>query len=176
MKAPRPEVVIVLSRVNDNGFHSRQSSSDLNDSINPNSNSYHSYGEDIISSVQLSSNRESETNLDSNYRILRAELQKDVAGLGFILEGGKDSPLGDRPLAIKRIFRGKSQLLLCVIFHYYLCGTGGPADKEGTLASGDELLSVNDHSVVNMTRTEAWNFLKKLPDGPVILMVKRKKY
>ena len=110
MKSPRPEVVIVLSRINanhfsDNGFHSRQSSSDLTDTTqHTNSNSYHTSSEVIISS-QLSSNRESE-NSESNYKILRAELQKDVTGLGFILEGGKDSPLGDRPLAIKRIFRG----------------------------------------------------------------------
>lgn len=54
--------------------------------------------------------------------------------------------------------------------------TGGPADKEGTLCSGDEVITVNEHSVNNMTRTEAWNFLKKLPEGPVILVVKRKKY
>ncbi|CAG2104506.1 unnamed protein product [Medioppia subpectinata] len=150
MKAPRPEVVIVLSRINttnispENGFHSRQSSSDLNDTTN--GHSFHSLNEDIISSTHLSTIKDMETNLDTNYKILRAELQKDVAGLGFILEGGKDSPLG------------------------------GPADKEGTLASGDEVLTVNDHLVNNMTRTEAWNFLKKLPEGHVVLMVKRKKY
>lgn len=53
---------------------------------------------------------------------------------------------------------------------------GGPADKEGTLASGDEIISVNDFPVQNMTRTEAWNFLKKLPDGKVVMVVKRKRY
>ena len=34
-------------------------------------------------------------------------LKKEGAGLGFSLEGGKDSPYGDRPMTIKKIFTGK---------------------------------------------------------------------
>jgi C-terminal processing protease CtpA/Prc len=42
--------------------------------------------------------------------------------------------------------------------------------------AGDEILSVNGDSVANMTRTEAWNFLKKLPDVPVKLAIRRVDY
>lgn len=52
------------------------------------------------SSSDLSSNG------NSNYKILKAEITKDVNGLGFIIEGGKNPSIGDRPIIIKRIFTG----------------------------------------------------------------------
>ena len=90
-------------------------------------------------------------------------LKKEGTGLGFSLEGGKDSPYGDRPMTVKKIFTGhrsffglqKSSLSLA----------GGAADKNGVLRVGDEILSVNNVDVTRMTRLEAWNFMKKLNDG-----------
>lgn len=38
---------------------------------------------------------------------LSVELKKSAAGLGFSLDGGKASAHGDRPLYIKRVFRGE---------------------------------------------------------------------
>merc|ERR1712156_354137 len=83
-------------------------------------------------------------------------LKKEGTGLGFSLEGGKDSPLGDRPLTIKKIF------------------TGGAADKNGTLKVGDEIISVNNTDCTRMSRIEAWNFMKKLNDGTANLVVRHK--
>lgn len=37
---------------------------------------------------------------------LKVELHKTSAGLGFSLEGGRASAQGDRPLHVKRIFKG----------------------------------------------------------------------
>ncbi|PSN43724.1 hypothetical protein C0J52_14010 [Blattella germanica] len=83
-------------------------------------------------------------------------LTKDGAGLGFSLEGGKDSPLGDKPLTIKKIF------------------TGGSAEKNGQLIAGDELLNVNGTDVTLLSRIEAWGLMKRLPDGPVALTVRHR--
>ena len=54
-------------------------------------------------------------NDNKKYKTIKAVLNKEGAGLGFILEGGKDSPLGDRPLAIKKIFKGESTFALMII-------------------------------------------------------------
>uniref|UniRef100_V5GWN1 PDZ domain-containing protein 2 n=1 Tax=Anoplophora glabripennis TaxID=217634 RepID=V5GWN1_ANOGL len=80
---------------------------------------------------------------------------KDGAGLGFSIEGGKDSPLGDVPLIVKKIF------------------TGGAADKNGQLKVGDEILFINDISFSNLSRMEAWTIMKKVPEGNVSIHIFR---
>ncbi|XP_039714197.1 pro-interleukin-16 isoform X2 [Pteropus medius] len=83
-------------------------------------------------------------------------LDKTSAGLGFSLEGGKGSLHGDRPLVINRIFRGAAS---------------GQSD---TVRPGDEILQLAGSAVQGLTRFEAWNVIKALPDGPVTLLIRRK--
>lgn len=82
-------------------------------------------------------------------------LEKGAGGVGFTLEGGKGSIQGDRPLVINRIF------------------TGGAAEQSG-LQCGDELLQVQGVSVQDMTRYEARNMIKALPEGPITLVMRRR--
>merc|ERR1712088_921631 len=105
LKAPRAEVVLVLSR-------SR--------SVTPAEGAYDR--SDYPSYNYLNSGRPPkilESPLDSKSLLSDLKfvdvprgppktvvLKKEGTGLGFSLEGGKDSPLGDRPLTIEKIFSG----------------------------------------------------------------------
>ncbi|XP_072401899.1 uncharacterized protein bbg [Diabrotica undecimpunctata] len=82
-------------------------------------------------------------------------LTKDGAGLGFSIEGGRDSPQGNVPLLVKKIF------------------TGGAAEKSGNLNVGDEIIQINDIKFTLLTRIEAWNIMKKIPDGKVDIHIFR---
>ncbi|XP_035801293.2 pro-interleukin-16 isoform X3 [Amphiprion ocellaris] len=84
-----------------------------------------------------------------------AELLKGPGGVGFTLEGGKGSIHGDRPLVINRIFKS------------------GAAEQSG-LQGGDELLQVQGVSLTDMTRFEAWNMIKALPEGSVTVVIRRR--
>lgn len=83
-------------------------------------------------------------------------LDKTSAGLGFSLEGGKGSLHGDKPLTINRIFRGAA------------------SEQSDTVRPGDEILQLAGTAVQGLTRFEAWNVIKALPDGPVTLLIRRK--
>ncbi|XP_038207951.1 uncharacterized protein LOC119829494 [Zerene cesonia] len=76
------------------------------------------------------------------------------AGLGFGLDGGRDSPNGDRALTIKKLF------------------AGGAAAQSGRVIVGAELLSAGGQSFEGFTRTQAWAALKALPAGQVVLVLK----
>ncbi|KAM3967813.1 PDZ domain-containing protein big bang [Aphomia sociella] len=79
------------------------------------------------------------------------------AGLGFGLDGGRDSPHGDRPLTIKKLF------------------AGGAAAQSGRILVGAELLSAGGQSMEGFTRTQAWAALKALPSGTVALVLRNPK-
>ncbi|GAB1292293.1 Pro-interleukin-16 [Apodemus speciosus] len=80
-------------------------------------------------------------------------LEKTSAGLGFSLEGGKGSLHGDKPLTINRIFKGTEQVEM--------------------VQPGDEILQLAGTAVQGLTRFEAWNVIKALPDGPVTVVIRR---
>lgn len=90
---------------------------------------------------------------DKAHPLITVKMYKGPNGLGISLEGGKESPLGDRPLSIKRVFKG------------------GAADKTGQLKVGDKIMAINGFSLTNMTHLEAWNLLKTLPDGDISLLI-----
>ncbi|KAK3538805.1 hypothetical protein QTP86_015932 [Hemibagrus guttatus] len=86
---------------------------------------------------------------------LRVELLKTSAGLGFSLEGGKASAHGDRPLYIKRIFRG------------------GAAELSQVIDVGDELLAINGRSLQGLMHYDAWNVIKTVSEGPIQLVIRK---
>uniref|UniRef100_A0A672UWG1 Pro-interleukin-16 n=2 Tax=Strigops habroptila TaxID=2489341 RepID=A0A672UWG1_STRHB len=88
--------------------------------------------------------------------ICTVTLEKTPAGLGFSLEGGKGSIHGDKPIIINRIFKGTA------------------LEQSSPVQPGDELLQVHTTAIQGLTRFEAWNIIKALPDGPITAIIKRK--
>ncbi|XP_053788037.1 PDZ domain-containing protein 2 [Vidua chalybeata] len=93
-------------------------------------------------------------NLDMN-DVICVELLKTSAGLGFSLDGGKASIAGDKPLLVKRIFKG------------------GAAEQSGNIETGDELLAVSGKSLIGLMHYDAWNIIKSVPEGPVQLLIRK---
>lgn len=111
---------------------------------------------DLNSSIDsaVSASAASDISVDSKEAtVCTVTLEKTSAGLGFSLEGGKGSLHGDKPLTINRIFKGTEQA--------------------ETVQPGDEILQLAGTSVQGLTRFEAWNVIKALPDGPVPVVIRR---
>lgn len=117
------------------------------------------YGsENAESKVRQEANKtETVGNKASNVVTVLLEKAGGGAGLGFGLDGGRDSPHGDRPLTIKKLF------------------AGGAAAQSGRVLVGAELLSAGGQSMEGFTRTQAWAALKALPSGTVALVLKNPK-
>ncbi|KAM6257234.1 pro-interleukin-16 isoform 2-T2 [Porphyrio hochstetteri] len=104
------------------------------------------------SSVASDTSRESAT----EDIICTVTLEKTPAGLGFSLEGGKGSIHGDKPIIINRIFKGTA------------------LEQSSPVQPGDELLQVHTTAMQGLTRFEAWNIIKALPNGPITAIIKKK--
>ncbi|XP_051924091.1 PDZ domain-containing protein 2 isoform X3 [Hippocampus zosterae] len=95
-----------------------------------------------------------ETSTDP-HGVFKVELHKTTAGLGFSLDGGKHSSNGDKPLTVKRIFKG------------------GPAELSGRLEVGDEVLSINGFSLEGLMHHDAWKMIKATNEGPNHLVIRK---
>jgi hypothetical protein len=85
--------------------------------------------------------------------IMNIEIIKGSLGLGFCIEGGMGSATGDRPIAVKRLFRNDSLL--------------------GGLRVTDEIVAVNGCDFGKLSHFEAWKKLKALPDGTITVTIRR---
>ncbi|KAJ3597748.1 hypothetical protein NHX12_001265 [Muraenolepis orangiensis] len=80
------------------------------------------------------------------------QLEKQSRDLGFSLEGGVGSSLGDKPLSIQKVFQG------------------GPVNQ---VIPGDEVVEIQGVNTTGMRRLEAWTLIRRLPPGPVDVILRR---
>ncbi|XP_062278792.1 pro-interleukin-16 [Scomber scombrus] len=102
--------------------------------------------------AQINNQGLTQTQITETGQRVCVSLVKNSRDLGFSLEGGVGSRLGNRPLSIQKIFQG------------------GPFDK---VFPGDEVVEIEGISVVGMRRLEAWTLIRQLPPGPVDVILCR---
>ncbi|XP_037309746.2 uncharacterized protein si:dkey-92i15.4 [Pungitius pungitius] len=102
--------------------------------------------------AETNNQEQTQTQFNETGQHVCVRLEKNTRDLGFSLEGGVGSKLGNRPLTIQKIFQG------------------GPVDK---VRPGDELEEIEGTSVVGMRRLEAWTLIRGLPSGPVDVVLRR---
>lgn len=52
--------------------------------------------------------------------------------------------------------------------------SGAASEQSETVEPGDEILHLAGTAMQGLTRFEAWNIIKTLPDGPVTIVIRRK--
>ncbi|XP_037639985.1 uncharacterized protein si:dkey-92i15.4 [Sebastes umbrosus] len=109
-------------------------------------------GGQSVRGAQTNTQGPTQTPYTETGELMCVRLEKNNRDLGFSLEGGVDSNRGNRPLTVQKIFQG------------------GPVDK---VRPGDELEEIEGISVVAMRRLEAWTLIRKLPSGPVDVVIRR---
>uniref|UniRef100_UPI00358FBA7E uncharacterized protein n=1 Tax=Myxine glutinosa TaxID=7769 RepID=UPI00358FBA7E len=87
--------------------------------------------------------------------LVTVSLPAGTSGLGFSINGGRDSVLGDTPLTIHHLFKG------------------GAAEQSGCISVGDELLTLGNRDLQGLTRFQAWRLLRAVPEGPVSLVIRK---
>ncbi|XP_051896625.1 pro-interleukin-16 [Pristis pectinata] len=112
--------------------------------------------ESKLSTSTESSTTENPAGSEDKLSTFTVTLEKNTTGVGFSLEGGKGSIHGDKPLIINRIFKG------------------GAVEQNNIIQPGDELLQLNSTILQGLSRFEAWNVIKSLPDGPCTAVIRRK--
>lgn len=56
----------------------------------------------------------------------------------------------------------------------FLPHSGAASEQSETIEPGDEILHLAGTAMQGLTRFEAWNIIKTLPDGPVTIVIRRK--
>ncbi|XP_013865155.1 uncharacterized protein si:dkey-92i15.4 [Austrofundulus limnaeus] len=101
--------------------------------------------------VHKNKERAAQSQQETGQRVC-VQLQKNSRDLGFSLQGGVGSSEGNRPLTVQKVFQG------------------GPVEK---VFPGDEVVEIQHVNMLGMRRLEVWTFIRKLPPGPVEVVLHR---